>query len=521
MKVFKRGIKNVVFGLFSQFIILAIGIVMPRLFVINYGSGVNGLFNSINQIFGYVALLEAGLGAATIQALYKPVASEDKKEISAVLAATDIYYKKVSVYYLFCVIALSVIYPLVTDSSDIAAGLFGMTSTTMIKISIGLVTLLCGLAGVVNFYFQATLKQLMVAEGRNYVISNIALIVDLMLSGAKIGLVLIGADIVMIQLSYFVIRVLQMILYKIYYKTHYSWVNLKAKPNLKALRQRNAFLVHQITSLITNSTDTLLLSIFKGFNEASIYAVYNLVISSINNLCNTLNHSLSFVLGITYHKDKARYIRLHDAYNTYYMSLIFSIMTVCYMLFEPFISIYMKNADIEYNLPGLALLFCLIQILSSTRMVANNLISIAGHMPQTMIRSAIQAGINVIVSLILIRPLGIHGVLIGTVVSLLYRTNDIILYTDLKILKRNPFKSYKPVIINFTLFGIAVCLERVINLDLSGYERSLDAYIQFVIYGLIYTAITVPAYVIINSLLAPKEFKFVFDIFKNKFKKRR
>ena len=191
------------------------------------------------------------------------------------------------------------------------------------------------------------------------------------------------------------------------------------------------------------------------------------------------------------------------------------------MLFEPFISVYMRNSDIEYNVPYLALLFCLIQILSSTRMVANNLISIAGHMPQTMGRSAIQAGINVVVSLALVYPLGIHGVLIGTVVSLLYRTNDIILYTDLKILKRNPLKSYKPVFINFALFGIAVWLEKVINLSLDGYTKSMDAYLQFVLYGVIYSAIIIPAYIIVNSLLAPKEFKYVIGIFGSKLKKRK
>ncbi len=520
MKVFKRGMKNLVFGLISQFVILAIGIVIPKLFVENYSSAVNGLFNSVTQIFNYVALLEAGLGAATIQALYAPVAEDNRDEISSVLSATKIYYNKVSFYYLLCVIALSVIYPLITKTSGIEAGLFGIQSPAMIKVSVGLVTLFAGLAGVVNFYFQATLKQLMVAEGRNYVISNISMIVDILLSGAKIGLVLIGADIVLIQFSYFLIRVLQMILYTNYYKKHYYWVNFKAKPNFAALKQKNAFLVHQITTLITNSTDTLLLSIFKDFNYASIYGVYNLVISSINQLCNAVNHSLSFVLGITYHKDKARYLKLHDAYNTYYITFIFSIMTVCYMLFAPFIAIYMKKADINYNIPYLAMLFCLIQILSSTRMVANNLISIAGHMPQTMGRSAIQAGINLTVSLILIYPLGIHGVLIGTVVSLLYRTNDIILYTDLKILKRNPMKSYKPVIINFAIFALSAYINQRIDLDLTQYEITTVAFLHFLKFGVIYSAIIIPVYFIVNSILAPNEFKFVFDILKSKIKKK-
>ena len=521
MKVFKRGMKNIVFGLISQFVILGIGILLPKLFVENYGSGVNGLFSSMSQIFGYVALLEAGLGAATVQALYNPISSDNREEISSVLSATKIYYNRVSFYYLMCVIALSVLYPFVTKIDDIDVGFFGITSPAAIRISIGLVTLLSGLSGVINFYFQATLKQLMIAEGRQYVISNITMIVDVLLSIAKIALVLIGADIVLIQLSYFIIRVLQMVLYTSYYRRHYSWVDFKAKPNFSALRQRNAFLIHQITNLISNSTDVMLLSVFKDFKSASIYAIYNTVISALNTLCSTVNQSLNFILGITYHKDKNRYLRLHDAYNTYFITFIFSIMTVCYMLFEPFIGIYIKDPDIDYNLPYLPLMFCVIQMLSSTRVISNNLISISGHVPQTMIRSAIQAAINLGLSLILIKPLGIYGVLIGTIVSLLYRTTDTLLYTDLKILKRNPIKSYKPVIINFSTFAVAAWINRFIHLDFSGYEKTLEAFGHFLIYGLIYSIIIIPAYFIINSLLAPKSFSFVFDIIKRKLNKRK
>lgn len=509
MKTFKRGMKNIIFGITSQFIILALGVVLPRLFVMKYGSAVNGLFNSLGQVFNYVALLEAGLGAATVQALYAPIAENNRDEISSILSATKIYYRKVSLYYFLCVVALSLLYPMMVNTDGISEGIFGLTSPVIIKISVGIVAFFAGLAGVVNFYFQATLKQLMAAEGRNYVSSNINLIVNILLSAAKIALVMMGADIVMIQFSYLIIRLLQMVIYMSYFRRHYSWVDFSAKPNFGALSQRNAFLFHQITTLIATSTDTVVLSVLVDLTAASIYSVYNIVTSSIHSLCGTVNNSLLFILGITYHSNKDRYLRLHDAYNTYYITFIFSIMSVCYLLYRPFISIYMRNADIDYNVPYVALLFCLIQVLSSTRAVSNNLISIAGHMRQTVWRSAIEAAINLVTSLILVWPLGIQGVLLGTVVSLLYRTNDIILYTDLKILKRNPMKTYKPVIINFVLFGLTVWLEKVIGLE-------LENYYQFLKYGVIFGVTVIPVFFIVNSVLAPKEFGFVFDILKRK-----
>ncbi len=515
MKIFKRGMKNIIFGVGGQLITLALGIVLPRMFIMKMGSEVNGLFGSINTLITYIALLEAGLGSATVQALYNPVANEDKSRISSIISATKIYYRKVSAYYLACVIGLSLLYPILVDTSGITKGFLGISDPLVVKISVGAVTLLAGLVGVINFYFQATLKQLMAAEGRNYVNSNISLIVEVALSVVKIVLIQLGADIVMIQLGYFTVRILQMVLYMSYFKRHYQWVDFKAKPDFKALNQRNAYLFHQVTNLIFSSTDNLILTFF-DLALVSIYNVYNHITVALHHLCATVNNSLSFVLGITYHKNKGRYLALHDAYNTYYITFIFSMMSLCFLMFRPFILLYTDGADINYDLPGLALLFCLIQMLSATRMVSNNLISIAGHMKSTIWRTVVEAVINLTVSIslaFLMPEYRVQGVLLGTVVALFYRLNDIIIYTERRILHRNPLKTYKPVVVNFVLFGAVVWLEKAVDLR-------LESYLQFVLYGVIYAVTVVPIYFIVNSICSPKEFKFVFDILKSKLGKK-
>ena len=52
---------NFIFSVIAQAVSLLVGIIVPRLFIINYGSEANGYINSINQIFVYVALLEGEL----------------------------------------------------------------------------------------------------------------------------------------------------------------------------------------------------------------------------------------------------------------------------------------------------------------------------------------------------------------------------------------------------------------------------------------------------------------------------
>ena len=85
----KRGFYNLIFGFLGQFITIAFGILLPRLVLVGYGSEVNGLLNSVNQIFAYFTLLEAGIGGVTLQSLYKTVGKQDPEETNGNLAAVN------------------------------------------------------------------------------------------------------------------------------------------------------------------------------------------------------------------------------------------------------------------------------------------------------------------------------------------------------------------------------------------------------------------------------------------------
>ena len=95
----KKGIKNIGYAFLSQIIALALGIFIPRLTIVSYGSEMNGLLSSISTVMTYLTLLEAGVGAATCQALYKPITQKDKRGINGVLSATHYYYKRTGTAY--------------------------------------------------------------------------------------------------------------------------------------------------------------------------------------------------------------------------------------------------------------------------------------------------------------------------------------------------------------------------------------------------------------------------------------
>ena len=114
----KRSIKNLIFAMAGQVVTILAGLVLTRLILISFGSATNGLLTSVNQIFTYFTLLEAGVGTASLQALYRPVAEDDKKEISRILVATKRYYDRTSALYLAGIVIFAVIYAVLLGGKE-------------------------------------------------------------------------------------------------------------------------------------------------------------------------------------------------------------------------------------------------------------------------------------------------------------------------------------------------------------------------------------------------------------------
>ena len=87
-------------------------------------------------------------------------------------------------------------------------------------------------------------------------------------------------------------------------------------------------------------------------------------------------------------------------------------------------------------------LFVVVELLSSCRIIDNEVIRIALHARQTTARTILEAAINLSLSLVLVQAIGIYGVLLGTIIAIFYRSNDIVLYTNHRILKRYPVDNW-------------------------------------------------------------------------------
>ena len=489
--------KNLLFGILAQILTIALGIVLPRLTLTSYGSEVNGLVSSVTNIYTYVALLEAGVGGATLQALYKSIGNGNNDETNSILAATNKYYKRTGFAYLIAIFLFSIVYPIVVK-------------TSIPIYTIVLVIIFNGLGNVIRFLFQGKYFLLLQAEGKNYIQTMLGMFITVFTDVMKIILMSNGFDVVFVQSISVVCNIFSMLFITIYIKKYYSWIDVSVKPDFSKISQSKNVLIHQINQLVFNNTDTIILTLFVGLKTVSVYSMYTLLFGMVQTALGTVINSVLFVLGQAYHSNRERFLQLYDCYELYYMTIAFWLYSVANFFILPFISLYTSGVnDISYVDRYLPLMFVSTFLMSTSRNASSQAINIAGHFKQTQNRAFVEAGINLIVSIISVHFLGIYGVLLGTIVALVYRANDMILYTNHKILMRSAWPSYRRWLVNAAVFVLILYINRFISLK-------LDNYIMIVCWCIPYTICSFILFFATASISDPKTAKIALDIIKGK-----
>lgn len=485
---------NFIFGIVGQIVTLGIGLIIPRLFIVSFGSEVNGFINSMNQVFMYVALLEAGVGSASLQALYDPVDKQNQEKINGIISATNFFYNKTGLLYLLVVAVLAFVYPLLVSAE--------LPYFLMVAI-VGI----AGFSGALPYFFQAKYKILLQAEGKGYISSAIATLQSIVLSGGKVVLLLLGSDVIAVQSVYLIVNLLISLFFIIYIKKNYPWIDLHVKPDLDAISQKNAVLVHQMSTLVFNNTDILILTFFCDLKTVSIYVLYKNFIGMISTLLSNFLSSPGFVLGQAF-SDRERFIRLNDVYETFHVSITFALCTIAYLFITPFMTLYTAGMDTNYLIPYFPLLMILAEILNYGRMPSLNISSYAGHFKQTQWRSVLESAINLVFSFALVNLWGINGVVVGTILALLYRTNDMIIYSNKTILNRSPWQTYKIWLVNIVFsIGVSVLFYMI--------PVRLDNYFVIVLGAIIMCIVVVPLQILVGYIVNPKVAKEALEMAKN------
>ena len=502
----KKSIYNVATSLAYKIGTCIIGLIVPRLFVMSYGSELNGLQSSISQIFAYIALIEAGVGEATLQALFGPIAKKEYKRANEILSATTFYYNKIGFIYFGLLVALALLYPVFIKVDSIS------------YITVVVYILFSGATTGINFFYQAKILLIIQATGDVYLNSLVTLVTYIFTSIVKIGCIIAGLNIVMIQIGYFIINTVMIFVYYQIARRKYNWVSFKEKPDYSAISQKNSVLFHKVSGIIFQNVDIIILTVLCGLKVVSIYTMYKLVINMITTIIASFSDSFNYIFGQTFNsKSREEYCQVIDTFNVFYSAVAFALFTVTNIMILPFLKLYTDGMDINYILPVLPYLYIVIEVLQVGREAMLRTITVAGHFSKTLYSTIAETTINLSVSIIAVlickkmwgNEAGLYGALIGTIAALLFRTFDINIYANKKILNRSSWKTNKVMVVNGCVFLIVIYFINKIKIEISTYK-------QFVCWGIPITILIIGTYLIVQMMFNSKETKNIYLLFKNK-----
>ena len=488
---------NLVSGVVYQVVLIALGFLLPRLYLENFGSEVNGVLSTIKQIFVYMFLLEAGVGVAATQALYKPVAEKSHDEVSSVMSATNKFYTKIGFLYSGIVLLIAVVYGFIIPTSISSGVVFG-------------IIILTGLPSIFSYFIQAKYRILLEVDGRKYIINNSETVLQLLSNVAKILVLVFTDSLLLMQASYCTLSLLQLGFVYIYAKRRYNWLNLKSKPNFGAISQSKSVLVHQISGVVFNNTDILLLSFLCDFKVVSVYTIYNIFFSHVQSFITSITSGFSFALGQMFHTDRSKFMKVYNVYETFYIMATFIIYTLMAVFLLPLIQIYTQGInDTSYTNVYLVLLFVIMNLLANGKLPSNCVIDYAGKFEDTRSHAIWEMTINLTVSVLAILKFGICGAIVGTIAALAYRGTMMIYFSNKKILDRSIFHTYKIWLVNGAVFVLIMCIFFV------------DSFVGLSFFELLVKGIThfmwiVPLYIVVNFVFLRGAFKNLFELWRKK-----
>ncbi len=499
----KKALYNIVTNLLLQIIIVIYGFIVPKIIISNFGSNVNGLISSITQFLGYIVLLESGFGPVVKSMLYKPIAQRDKKEIASILRASSRFFKKIAIIFILYIVILVIIYPLLVNNEF--DSIYTITLLLIISIST-----------FAEYFFGMTYKLYLQAEQKTYVTSLIQIITYILSIVLIILLVKVNVSVHIIKLTTALVFILRPILQNVYVKKKYSIdlnlgeKNYKIEKKWDGLAQHVAYVIH-------SNTDVTILTIFCNLAEVSVYSVYYMIVNGIKSIIQAFSNGIDASFGDMLAKEENEKLnKSFDLYEIMYNSICTIIYSCTFVLIVPFVSIYTKDIfDVNYVRYIFGFFIVLGEYIWAIRLPYSTLTLAAGHFKETRKGALLEAGSNIVISLILVGKYGIIGVVIGTSFAMFIRTIEFIYHVNKYILKRSIFLSIKKIILIIIETGIIlVSCNYFIHFDELTYFRWIITAVIVFLYSCIIT-------IGINAIFYHKSYREVIEIGKNILKRKK
>lgn len=410
--------------------------------------GLNGLFSSI---LGILNLTELGFGIAAVYCLYKPVAENNVVLVNAYLNI----YKKIYRYI------------------GIAIFLVGMCIIPLLKYLIKsdmpsdvnlYILYVIQLTGAVTSYtFFAYKNSILLAHQKIDWISKIGLVVYTIKFVIQIVAICLFQNYyiysVAIPVSNLITNFVTAVVVKAGFPQYKCQGELDKKQLGILINKVKALLIVKIGSVVLNSADNLVISVFLGLLLLGKYHNYFYIFSAVTGFVTLLSSAIVPTIGnsLVTEEEQKNYDNFMSI--SFWNHWIVAWASICMVgLYQPFISIWIGDDNL---LPfGIVILLACYFYIMQSHQIAGAYKDAGGIWNEDKIRPLCVALVNLLSNIALVQVIGLYGIVLSTIISLLFINTPWLLVNVHKlILKRSVIaylKMWSKNIFIFVLTGVIV-----------------------------------------------------------------
>ncbi len=411
----KNSIFNVGTGFLNTIVKTILTFITRTIFIKVLGETYLGLNGLLTNILSMLSIAELGIGTTISFSLYKPLANKDNKKINALMT----FYKK----------AYRIIGIVILISGVILIPFLKFILEENININHIYLIYTLYLLTTVSTYFISYKEVLIIADQKNYRLTKINFIFDVLLNGLQIIELLIFKNFVLYLVVQLVIEFLRRTVINFFISKEYPQTDFCSKEKIsksdKQLLSKNvrAMFLHKIGDYSINGTDNIIMTKFIGLNAVGIYSNYLTIITILNTFINIIYSSIISSLGNLIAKEnEEKRLKVFNIMD-FFGFCIYGYCSVClFVLLNPFIKVWAG----EHYLFSIEIVAIIVLnfYMTGMRVPLGTIKSAAGVYTEDRYIPLLQALTNIVVSIILAKYIGVLGVLLGTLVSSLIPAID-------------------------------------------------------------------------------------------------
>lgn len=462
--------------------------------------GLNSLFTSVLQVLNFA---ELGISNAMNFAMYKPVAEKDEKKICALLREYKKYYFYIGLVILAAGVVLIPFLPYLVNK-DVPS-----------DINIYVLYILYLAQNVLSYWMFSYRGSLLEAHQRNDIVSKINLVLDLI----KVVLQLIVLLVYHNYYAYIIIQLLPQIVYQFVmcYYVKKMYPNYKpagelSKDDKGVIKQRVKDIVtSKLGAVILNSSDSVVISAFLGLSALAIYQNYYFLISAVIGIVGMALNGATASIGNSIVLESKEKIFKDFKNFVFILSWIACVCTCCFIcLFQPFMEIWMgKDLMLHFSI---VILLCIYYYMYEFNQLFNIYKDAAGLWHEDKWRPLITSLTNLTLNLIMVQFVGFYGVILSTVLSMLFVGMPWLLHNVFTCLFKTGMKEFLKRLIVYVVVTIGCCFATYYLCEFVDIHPIINLMIKLVI------AVSVPCVVYCLTFFKTEECHKLFEIVKRMLK---